>query len=294
MDLPTELRIEILRLVLRRKPPIELWAETGDFEKDIEVWHSNQHRYRMATSTFKGNLPLHLLRTCKQLNREGGQIFYGENYFSCSGMNGWIVAAGWMEKIGRRHYQWLRYLTLPVPFYCQYHTPRQWDRIPVWFMSIHQWANWEDDVKRCLNIPLPKLSSRPNEWVQLRAVRYVTRALIKTKRLRVLDLVLPEWFVFLDTGIQGLIWNILRTLNAKMKSDVQVAIVRMTGSNSDAQYYIPDHHTAFYEQIEPIASLWDWKYMQACYDPKGEWEPWDDPAWYSLPEVSEKAQIEED
>ncbi|KAJ4299921.1 hypothetical protein N0V90_005168 [Kalmusia sp. IMI 367209] len=59
---------------------------------------------------------LGLLRVNSIIHKEASQVFYGENQFRFSGINGWIVLSAWLNTITPRHYQFLQHLTVHVPF----------------------------------------------------------------------------------------------------------------------------------------------------------------------------------
>jgi len=74
LDLPVELRVKILRYVLRKAGPITSLGEV----RMTKVPRSSCHEIYNANAT----LSAQVLRTCQQLYGEGGEILYGENTLS--------------------------------------------------------------------------------------------------------------------------------------------------------------------------------------------------------------------
>lgn len=60
--------------------------------------------------------PLGLLRTCKVIHQEASEIFYGQNKFRFSGIDGCIVASAFLHTIHPKNWQWLTSLTIAMPF----------------------------------------------------------------------------------------------------------------------------------------------------------------------------------
>jgi hypothetical protein len=56
-----------------------------------------------------------LLRTCKQINQEASEVYYGENEWRFDDNGGHLKALWFLEHIGNRHSQWLRRLTMCTP-----------------------------------------------------------------------------------------------------------------------------------------------------------------------------------
>lgn len=124
--MPTELRIEVLRAALVSPDPIELWPETGSFEHNAKIrknFHRNfARRTKWALQDNRG-LVVQLLRVSRAIHELGVKIFYGENEFRFSAVNGWIVANCFLYTIGPRHFQHLRVITLPSFTYGRPWTP---------------------------------------------------------------------------------------------------------------------------------------------------------------------------
>ncbi|CAO2649858.1 Nn.00g011500.m01.CDS01 [Neocucurbitaria sp. VM-36] len=97
LDLPAELRVKIYRNAFLFEEPIEFYARTDSVNHDYWV--------RKDTHTFLMNLikrrllNLGFLRTCRTVQSEGSEVFYGENEFRFSGLNGHMVANLFIRKI---------------------------------------------------------------------------------------------------------------------------------------------------------------------------------------------------
>jgi hypothetical protein len=76
--------------------------------KNNKKWLPEQIKFR--------RLNLSLLRTCRTINVEGSQVFYGDNEFRFSEINGHMVANLFVRKIYKQHLCWIKALTIPIPF----------------------------------------------------------------------------------------------------------------------------------------------------------------------------------
>ena len=56
-----------------------------------------------------------LLRVCNFVNEEASPIFYGQNEFRFTGLQGWIVLNSFLRTIGRTNRNMLRHLTVNAP-----------------------------------------------------------------------------------------------------------------------------------------------------------------------------------
>lgn len=76
------------------------------------------------------------------VNAEDYEVFYGENEFRFSAINGHVVANLFIRKIYKQHFQWIKKLTMTMPFYLDY------DRHP-WSsrdtVSLIPSSNWADE-----------------------------------------------------------------------------------------------------------------------------------------------------
>jgi hypothetical protein len=112
MKLPAELRLEVYRYRLVQQSPIELWPHVIDNVR----WRSNIKRQK-AFRRYESLYPaLGLLRVSRLINEEASQVFYGENEFRFSGINGWMVFSAFLNTIGPSQYRFLTHVTIHVPF----------------------------------------------------------------------------------------------------------------------------------------------------------------------------------
>ncbi|KAF2822603.1 hypothetical protein CC86DRAFT_410199 [Ophiobolus disseminans] len=100
LALPYELRLMVYHHILALDQPIELWVETGYALKNQRCRRVNA---AILWRTFRrgGDVNLGFLCTCKLVNFEATEIFYGENKFRFSGNNGLMTAYAYITKIGR-------------------------------------------------------------------------------------------------------------------------------------------------------------------------------------------------
>jgi hypothetical protein len=102
--------------VLEFNELIELWAETGDVYADRRRRRENRTILRRRFGKNEES-NLGLLRTCKQVNTEAAELFYGKNEFRFSGINGHMAAWAFVSKIGRHNLNFIKSITLSMPFW---------------------------------------------------------------------------------------------------------------------------------------------------------------------------------
>ncbi|KAH7092523.1 hypothetical protein FB567DRAFT_588797 [Paraphoma chrysanthemicola] len=203
MEIPTEIRLMIFQHHFVSDKPIEMWAETGDVYADQKV-------RRQAKGAFKRKfwhkriVNFGLLRTCKQINVEVGEIFYCENEFQFSGTNGHMIAYAYLKKIGPRNINFLQSITSAAPrqsddrgMYGENWNPKTWMRIN----EVYDRA------------PFPSLSNTPrNRWFYKRldfVASWCALAWMLTTahRLKSVNIVVPQptkdtfyFYAYLVTG----------------------------------------------------------------------------------------------
>jgi hypothetical protein len=179
--LPPELRIRVYRFVFKFDDPIEFWPETtttgGDF------YYRNKNRNHMRYLLKNRKLNLDFLRTCRTVHAEGSEVFYGENDFRFSAINGHMTANLFVRKIYKQHFQYLTALMIPMPFqsadkstYNSNNNPFSNRTYALWSGAV-PFSSWQDKLfkyEEALDHLLGNL---------LRAVRFVK-----------LVLVLREWY----------------------------------------------------------------------------------------------------
>lgn len=106
-----ELRLRIYRGCLVQEAPIELWPHVKHNTKD------NANLQRAITfGIYRTNVQpcLRLCRTNRLIHKEASQIFYGENKWRFSGINGWIVFSCWLYTVGWANYRWLKHVSIHI------------------------------------------------------------------------------------------------------------------------------------------------------------------------------------
>ncbi|KAI4617004.1 uncharacterized protein J4E87_008516 [Alternaria ethzedia] len=114
LDMPLEIRLMIYGHALEFDEPIELWPETGDMDTEYYRRVRNGSRLRKMFGR-RGARNLGLLRTCKQVCAEATEVFYGNNEFRFSGLNGHMVAYAFATKIGPRNLGFMKSMTMAIP-----------------------------------------------------------------------------------------------------------------------------------------------------------------------------------
>jgi hypothetical protein len=95
LQLPAEVRVLIYQQCLKCHGPIDL---------------KNYNKLRVAEGNeVAGNL----LRTCKLINKEGGQVLFSDNQFRFWNEHEIFLV---LKHIPARHFQWLQELTVSIPF----------------------------------------------------------------------------------------------------------------------------------------------------------------------------------
>ncbi|KAF2124366.1 hypothetical protein P153DRAFT_400995 [Dothidotthia symphoricarpi CBS 119687] len=111
--LPSELRLQIYRKLLVRPEPIDLWPHI----RYNMMYNCNLQRATVMREYQSTNRPrVALLRVSKLIHEEASEVFYGENEWRFSGINGWMVMSCWLNTIQFRHFRFLKTVTVHVPF----------------------------------------------------------------------------------------------------------------------------------------------------------------------------------
>jgi len=115
LDLPLEPRVIIYKMALVLSRPIELWPECDT--PDVAQQHKSIARnfQYLKHKLSRRHFNVGLLRTCKLINYEARDIFYGCNEWRFSGLNGWMVANAFLYTIGANNIKSIKNLTLPMP-----------------------------------------------------------------------------------------------------------------------------------------------------------------------------------
>jgi hypothetical protein len=166
------------------------------------------------------------LRTCKQVNVEAAEIFYGKNEFRFSGLNGHVVAYAYATKIGRRNLGFMKSITFVMPF----RSSDRGDRAVNWCPS--NWTRLNELYDR-MPFPYPRRTYQDRKrfprldfedsWLKLAWM------LAEAPRLKKITFLLPEYARY-DYD-----WELFPNLSsfsafddlAAAKPDLQVTVVRM-------------------------------------------------------------------
>jgi len=253
MDLPTELRVEVLRCVLRSEKDFEFWTEKkGEAYDTVVQRRRDATQYVRLTTGPRAEFPLQLLRVCKQLNEEAAEIFYGENIFRFIGRGGWVVALAFMNKIGRQHWRFLKHLVLPVPiptqgkaFDCtawQYHVyrPAHHDALEE-LLSINQKEYWIELLQE-IGLRVPRqLPGNLGAFVRYPwlSFKIVCDLLAQAQRLRNLDLVITDGYYPMGNGMwtknpvrQSRYWDRLESFEEQMPN-LTISLIRFAVGEYD-------------------------------------------------------------
>ncbi|KAF2029504.1 hypothetical protein EK21DRAFT_112877 [Setomelanomma holmii] len=85
-DVTPVIRVKIYRYALKFDSPLELWAESDTSNHTYWVRQDNKDHLRNILK--RRLLNLSLLRTCRKVHAEASEVFYSENEFGFTGLNG--------------------------------------------------------------------------------------------------------------------------------------------------------------------------------------------------------------
>lgn len=105
MEIPTEIRIQIYKLLLKSLSPFELW--------DVRDKGVDGSAYK-AFAAFKPN-PAVLLHLNNTISNEAAEVFYGTNEFRFTDLDGWVALDSFLYTIGSHNCQFLERLTVYAP-----------------------------------------------------------------------------------------------------------------------------------------------------------------------------------
>ncbi|KAF2729312.1 hypothetical protein EJ04DRAFT_556187 [Polyplosphaeria fusca] len=255
-DLPGELRNEVYRYHLVLDRPMELWAKTNEREHDWPVRWRDIAFWRKLIRSRKLNLGL--FRVCKQLNLEAAPIFYGENEFRFSGINGHIVAHSMFFTIRQRNFQWLKSITIAMPFFSNNEgcfasnwnavTPRRIEDV----LHASPYRSQRLETRRRYN---------SYDVSFYRLVRYMKQA----TSLETMNLVLPDSFAIITYQLN--IWTVFQEL-VLAKPFLDVVIVRMQHPDSN-RLYERDRQRRLIKKLKAMCGICHVK--QALYAKNGQW-----------------------
>lgn len=155
------------------------------------VRRARQKNTRQLKQKFLYDLEVNLgfFRTCKQIYCEATKVFYGQNEFRFSGLNGHMVAFAYMSKIGARNFAFMESMTIAMPF-------RSYDRGGY---AVH-WnpCTWRRVNEVYDNLPFPYPGQRQQDRRRFPRLEYeqawhaLAWRLANACSLTTLNLVLPE------------------------------------------------------------------------------------------------------
>lgn len=195
LALPPEIRTHVYRAMLVLDSPIELAPKSTGFRKYVhskndwlDAIHEKRYRYSIMPK-------LRLLCTSKQVHREASSIFYGENEFRFTSMEGWQYLSSFILTIGLENTCLFRSIAV--------HTP--------WFgMAKDDDREGGDESLTKLNVLRSEAQSRglrchPRQWQfrQSGYVRFVKKVLESTGGLEYLKIIIADSYMLVPWYAQG-------------------------------------------------------------------------------------------
>lgn len=246
--------------MLQLPEPIELYPEAGDSRKDFVARTRPCRRY-YGRLTGSKKLCIGLLRVCKTIHQEAAEVFYGENEFRFSGINGHVVAFAFTHTIGFRHLKFLKTLTIAMPLWSGGH------------------GSYNDDLNIDGVAAMWRLSERirplcmPHNggWYFDKALDLLVRKLVNHTDLKELKLVLPNWFEYDQNKNQSTLWKATDKLLA-VKSDLYVEVTYLCDSDTDFRDMKGNQRWL----VKELKKRGIGKFNFACYEEKGRWKTVDD------------------
>ncbi|KAI9675765.1 MAG: hypothetical protein M1817_001132 [Caeruleum heppii] len=124
LDLPPEIRNQIYEQALVSPDPIDLWPESKPdvVDVDLQLGHGDVNRGALvrSLSKFRPAIAIHLLRACRQINREAIPFLFGCNDFRFTNEKGWIMLYVFLTHIGLSNMKHITrlHVFIPVPDEC--------------------------------------------------------------------------------------------------------------------------------------------------------------------------------
>ncbi|KAE9973282.1 hypothetical protein BLS_003666 [Venturia inaequalis] len=114
---PPEIRNYIYKYIIPHDGVIELWADRHNGEGNLFWYTQFPNKAARFLKYAKEIIPcLKLLRVNKQIGAETAGLFYSNNEFRFSGLNGWSVLTSFMVTIGISNTSFLKKIAVHVPF----------------------------------------------------------------------------------------------------------------------------------------------------------------------------------
>ncbi|KAI9725189.1 MAG: hypothetical protein M1828_003370 [Chrysothrix sp. TS-e1954] len=113
LDLPSDVREMIYKQVLLLERAVEIWpmpsVRPDTFDRKPGAVDAMEHKHLRKTLSPK------LLRVCRQVYQEGGDVFYGENEFRFTWHQAWWAFHGFLDTIGIVNQSRLKHITIAAP-----------------------------------------------------------------------------------------------------------------------------------------------------------------------------------
>ncbi|KAF2014008.1 hypothetical protein BU24DRAFT_250716 [Aaosphaeria arxii CBS 175.79] len=283
-ELCTEIRVQIYRYHFRFSDPIEFWPETGVCDGDHRFDRYREAkltREKFSKLTSSGDLNLKFLRVNRLINAEASQVFFGENEFRFSAINGQMAANIWMRRIYQRHYRWLKSITIAVPFYSDSF------RSPYNATSIRTRDDMYDVMmfrssrcpKSCHSSPKQVFTDREFKYTE--AFVSLTAELMRATNLRTITLVIPHDYRYKQTDRhedgyfdsethdgQRQIWRDLQKL---FLANPNLSLKMVCLRDGDGESNIWDYNFCDRKLVEQLSSLAPTTMWSAKNDSEGKW-----------------------
>ena len=245
------------------------------------MYNSN---YQRATTLriYKRNVqPLvGLLRVNRLIHVEASQIFYGENEWRFSGINGWMVFYAWLNTVGPMHFRWLKQICLHIPLpgkdYVVFPICGTTDLVRALSYLVLQKGFRLTDCKaericasedpgqnvrsykyehKRVRQQLSRFRMRmqrfgfhvPRDWSYEHAISHSITLLSKHCTLRTFSLIHPPtYYIFLGLARTAWYWAQLSLLHDNLALNSEIACTRPT----DWRWVFLKHSAAAYEEID--------------------------------------------
>ncbi|KAF2662085.1 hypothetical protein K491DRAFT_340258 [Lophiostoma macrostomum CBS 122681] len=277
MGLPVELRLKVYRSLLVFEDAIEIWPEVGSATNDRTAKYRAVQQWSRLIRRRKLNLGI--LRLCKVVHDEASEVFYGENEFRFSAVNGQMVAAAFIHHIRPRHAKHVQALAIGMPFWAH-------DRGCVYGSA---WCVDSITGGYRLNDMMPWGYPHKGACYYEKSFASLAADLVKAGNLKVLKLVLPDWFEQRLGRRHDNLWKALGKIMAGLPSlEVEVVylyqnLYRMYPIEEDAPIDDPTD-TPSYEELSECQKFLLYELHQKGVQRfhLGGYEEWDTP-WEPIP-----------
>lgn len=250
LDLPAEVRNQIYREILVLEDAIELNPKSTNPEQDERTRTRRLNRYRYDIQP-----RLRLLRTNKQIHHEATSIYYGENEFRFTHVQGWYVLAAFLHTIGPENSKLLRSIAIHVPWFgratCNYKV--------ALFESKSQMGR----IQATIGGMGLKYHDRYKDFQMVASVRRCKKILEASGALHMMKLILPDSYTLFPWDQNCTQYNGSMSMQevfdpAKFSDEFQVTLVRLHGSImhdlEDPQY----RDLRRLEELRTHVDAWEW------------------------------------